>query len=58
MLVLLGIVWPWIQKSGLGNLPGDISMKGDGYSFHFPIVTCIIISVVLSGLMWLWNRFF
>lgn len=56
--IVIGVAWPWIQKLGLGQLPGDINMSGDKYSFHFPIVTCLVISVVLSGIAWLWNRFF
>lgn len=38
---------------GLGRLPGDITLKGKSSSFYFPIVTCIIISVVLTALIWL-----
>ena len=42
---------------GLGNLPGDISYKGKHTSFYFPIVTCLVISVVLSLLFWLISYF-
>jgi hypothetical protein len=38
---------------GLGRLPGDISIKGKHSSFYFPIVTCLIISLVLTAIMWL-----
>lgn len=54
----IGVVWllgpsiPW-----LGKLPGDISVKGDNFRFYFPLATCIILSVLLSGVMWL-VRFF
>jgi hypothetical protein len=41
---------------GLGRLPGDIVIERDGGTFYFPLVTCIIISVVLSALLWLFNR--
>ena len=42
---------------GLGHLPGDISYKGKNTSFYFPIVTCLVISVVLSLLFWLISYF-
>ena len=48
VLVVLGIAWPLIVKLGLGNLPGDIRVEREGFSFYFPITTGIIISIVLS----------
>ena len=50
-LVVVGLAWPWLAKLGLGRLPGDIHIERDGFSFHFPIVTCVIISLVLSFLV-------
>lgn len=44
--------------SWLGRLPGDIRVEGDKGGFYFPIVTCIVVSVVLSGLLALVRRFF
>ena len=41
----------------LGRLPGDIHYQGRNGSFYFPIVTCLLLSVVLSLVMWLINRF-
>lgn len=38
---------------GLGTLPGDIAYKGKNASFYFPIVTCLVLSVVLTGILWL-----
>ncbi|MHB8652979.1 MAG: DUF2905 domain-containing protein [Terriglobia bacterium] len=42
---------------GLGKLPGDIAYKGRTFSFYFPIVTCVLISVVLTLLLWLFSFF-
>ncbi|AUT76553.1 DUF2905 domain-containing protein [Paraburkholderia hospita] len=42
--------------AGLGRLPGDINVVRPGFSFHLPSVTCIVISVVLSILLWLFRR--
>lgn len=55
-LVLAGIAWPLLSRIGLGSLPGDITVRRGSTSFYFPLVTCIVISVVLSALMWLLNR--
>ena len=48
VLIVLGLAWPLIVKLGLGNLPGDIRVEREGFSFYFPITTGIIISVVVS----------
>jgi uncharacterized membrane protein len=48
VLVVLGLAWPLIVKLGLGNLPGDIRIEREGFSFYFPVTTAIIVSVVLS----------
>ena len=55
-LVLAGIAWPLLSRIGLGSLPGDIVIRRGSTSFYFPLVTCIVISIVLSALMWLLNR--
>jgi hypothetical protein len=55
-LVLLGLAWPWVAKLGLGRLPGDIRIEGENGGFYFPIVTCLIVSVVLSLVLWLLRR--
>jgi hypothetical protein len=41
----------------LGRLPGDIAWQGKHGSFYFPFVTCIVLSVILSGLFWLISYF-
>lgn len=56
VLVAAGLLWPWLSKLPLGRLPGDIHVVKDGFGFHFPIVTCIVISVVVSLLIWLFRR--
>ena len=55
-LVLLGVAWPWVAKLGLGRLPGYIRIESEGGGFYFPIVTCLIISVVLSLVLWFSRR--
>ena len=54
-LVVLGLAWPWIEKLGLGRLPGDFRVEREGFSFYFPLTTSIIVSLVASLLIW-WLR--
>ena len=56
VLVALGVAWPWLSKLGLGRLPGDFHVERDGFQFFFPLTTGIIVSVVLSVLVWLLRR--
>jgi hypothetical protein len=56
LLVLIGLAWPWLSKLGLGRLPGDIVIQREGFSLYFPIVTCIILSVIASLVFWLLRR--
>jgi hypothetical protein len=56
LCIVLGLAWPWIQKLGLGRLPGDVHIERDGFHFYFPIVTCLIVSAVVSLLLWLLRR--
>ena len=55
-LVIAGILWPWIAKLGLGRLPGDIVIHRGHTRIYFPIVTSLIISVVLSLILWLLRK--
>jgi len=56
VILIAGIAWPYLSRIGLGRLPGDILIQRGGTTFYFPLVTCIIISIVLSLLLWLFNR--
>ena len=55
-LLIAGLLWPWIAKLGLGRLPGDIAIEGEHVRFTFPITTGLLISVVLTLLLWLFRR--
>jgi hypothetical protein len=55
-LLVAGLVWPWLSRLGLGRLPGDIVVRRPNFSFYFPIVTCAVISVVLTLLFWLLRK--
>ena len=50
------LLWSGIDRGWLGRLPGDIHYKGDNFSVHFPIVTCLLISAILSLILWLFRK--
>lgn len=53
--VIGALLWSGVGKGWLGRLPGDIHYTKGEFSFHFPLVTCLIISVGLTLLVW-WFR--
>jgi hypothetical protein len=56
VLVVAGLAWPWLAKLGLGRLPGDIHIEREGFSFYFPLMTCLVVSAVLTLLLWLFRK--
>jgi hypothetical protein len=56
ILVAAGLLWPLMSKLGLGRLPGDIVVRRDGFSLYFPLMTCLVISVVVSIVIWIFRR--
>jgi hypothetical protein len=56
LLIVLGVAWPWLARLGLGRLPGDIYLEREGFTFYLPITTGILVSIVLSVLLWLFRR--
>lgn len=55
LLLAAGLAWPLLSRY-LGRLPGDIVVRKPGFTFVFPIVTCLVISVLLTLLLWLFRR--
>jgi hypothetical protein len=63
-LVILGVaiaivgalIWSGFGKGWFGRLPGDINYSKENFSFHFPIVTCLILSAILSLILWLFRK--
>ena len=56
VLLVAGLLWPWIAKSGLGRLPGDIRIAKEGFSFYFPLTSGILVSLVVTILLWIFRR--
>jgi hypothetical protein len=53
---VVGLLWPWLGRLGLGRLLGDIVIERGNFRFYFPIVTCLVVSGVVSLILWLLNR--
>ena len=57
LLAILGVIFVFGNKLPfVGRLPGDIAIERKNYSFYFPVATCIIISVVMSFILWLFSK--
>jgi hypothetical protein len=57
LLVVLGVIFSLVGKiPWLGQLPGDITIERERFTFYFPLATCLIISVVLSLVLYLFRR--
>lgn len=54
-LVATAILWPFLSKY-VGRLPGDVVVRRPGFTFVFPIVTCLVLSLVVTLLLWLFRR--
>ena len=56
VLVVAGVLWPWLTRLGLGRLPGDIVIQREGFTFYARITTGLIVSIALSLIFWLIGR--
>lgn len=56
ILVVIGVLWPWLGKLGLGRLPGDIVIEREHFRLYLPLMTGLIASLVISLVLWLINR--
>ena len=55
-IVVAGLLWPYLGQLGLGRLPGDIVIERENMTFYFPLMTCLLLSVLLSLVFWVVNR--
>jgi hypothetical protein len=55
-LLVAGLLWPFLSRIGLGRLPGDIVIERENMTFYFPLMTCLLLSLVLSLVFWVVNR--
>lgn len=56
ILLVAGLLWPYLSRLGLGHLPGDIVFTRGNTTFYIPIVTSLLLSVLLSAILWLFGR--
>jgi uncharacterized protein YybS (DUF2232 family) len=56
MAAVGALVWSGVGRGWLGRLPGDINYTKGNFSFHFPIITCLLLSLALTVLMWLFRK--
>ncbi len=56
VLLVAGLLWPFLQRIGLGRLPGDIVIERGNFRLYLPLGTSVLVSLVLSLLLWLLNR--
>jgi hypothetical protein len=56
ILVVAGMLWPFLAKLGLGSLPGDIRFERKGFAFYFPLTTSLIVSALITLILWIFRR--
>ncbi len=56
VIVVIGLLWPYLSQLGLGRLPGDIVIERENMTFYFPLMTCLLLSVLFSLVFWVVNR--
>jgi hypothetical protein len=56
VILLLGLMWPWVSKLPIGRLPGDIMIDRPGLKVFFPITSMLLASLLLSLILWLFRR--
>jgi hypothetical protein len=55
-LLAVGLLWPYLSRIGLGRLPGDLVIERDNVTFYFPLMTCLLLSLLFSLIFWVVNR--
>lgn len=53
VILIIGILYPWLGRLPLGRLPGDIVISKPNFKFYFPITTMVLISMILSIILWI-----
>jgi hypothetical protein len=56
VILVVGLLWPFLSKLGLGRLPGDIVIERENGVLYFPLVTCLLLSLLLSLVLWVVGR--
>ena len=48
IILAIGLLWPFLKELPIGRMPGDIVLKKDKFTFYFPIITCLVVSLIIS----------
>ena len=48
IILAIGLLWPLLKELPVGRIPGDIILKKDKFTFYFPIITCLVVSLIIS----------
>ncbi len=56
LIIAIGVFWPYINKIPFGKFPGDIAIKKEGFQLYFPITTMVLISLVISLILWFFKK--
>jgi hypothetical protein len=56
LILVTGLLWPWLSQLPFGRLPGDIVIDRPGFRFYFPITTMILVSVIVSAVLWFFRQ--
>jgi hypothetical protein len=56
LIALIGLAWPWLSRLPFGRLPGDIMIDRPGFKLYAPFASMLIVSIVISLLIWLFRR--
>ena len=56
VILVAGLLWPYLSQIGLGRLPGDIVIERRNVTLYFPLMTCLVLSVLFSLVLWVVNR--
>ena len=48
IILVIGLLWPFLKELPIGRMPGDVILKKDKFTFYFPIVTCLVVSIIIT----------
>ena len=48
IILVIGLLWPFLKELPIGRIPGDIVIKRDKFTFYFPIITCLVVSLIIT----------
>jgi Protein of unknown function (DUF2905) len=55
-ILVIGLLWPYRGKLGLGRLPGDIVIERENWTLYVPVATCLLLSLLFILVFWVVNR--